>query len=306
MAVNDAAGRRTRNLIARSRQPKGSAAAAWDLKDEEGHFVPPGVYRWTALLCPDLQLRYETTVYPNVRSTPRRIRRGSTAARAAAAWLADHSPPAAVCAVGDQVYLSATCAESGVSLIECDLEGRKQLGPSLLRGLDRSAHYMASDGKQLFVAAQVLGTTADSIWTVDLAARKVGTLLTQPPTATRLRGMQGLAAQAGQVYLSVRSSGTWLENAASADNVNVSACLPLYRRKREPRVAHEFVPDPRNEFLRLFRLTSFPPGGETQYTLSYLETMGGLRPQQHIMLAFQKPCRWAAWSFPCRKRRESA
>ena len=62
LAINDTAGRRVRNLVTRAAEPKGSGSAAWDLKDEEGNFVSPGGYRWTALVCPELSLRYETTV----------------------------------------------------------------------------------------------------------------------------------------------------------------------------------------------------------------------------------------------------
>ena len=288
LAINDSAGRRVRNLVTRAAQLKGSGNAPWDLKDDEGNFVSPGSYRWTALACPELRLRYETTLYPNIPAHAPGNSPWLNGPDGSGGWLADHTPPVGVCAAGDRVYLSAPCAESGVSLIECDLEGRKLWGHNSFAAWT-GPRLLASDGKQVFAAAQILNTTSDCVWTVDMATKKVGNLLTLLPTARRRRGMEGMAVCGGKLYLSVRGPETWLENAAAAEDVDPLACLPSYRKKREARVAHEVVPDPRNDFLRLFRLAPYPPGGETQQSLTYLETMGGPRRRQHVVLAFKKP-----------------
>src|SRR5205823_5108497 len=42
-------------------------------------------------------------------------------------------------------------------------------------------------------------------------------------------------------------------------------------------------------FLRLFRLTSQPPGGGMSKEMEYLETEGGKKPKQHIVLSFHRP-----------------
>ena len=43
-------------------------------------------------------------------------------------WLADHTSCSSVCASGDRIFVGAGTSESGVSLIECDLNGQKLWG----------------------------------------------------------------------------------------------------------------------------------------------------------------------------------
>src|SRR5262249_50306550 len=64
--INDASGKRVRNVVARTPVQAGPGNAAWDLRTEDGQFVPPGEYHWSALTCPTLQCKYEFTVYPNI------------------------------------------------------------------------------------------------------------------------------------------------------------------------------------------------------------------------------------------------
>jgi hypothetical protein len=297
MVVNDAAGRRVKNLFARQAKPKGVFEFAWDLKDEVGNFVAPGAYRWTGLCWPEFRVRYETTVYPNVLQHAPENSPWLNGSEGSGGWLADHTQPCGVCAVGDRVYLSASVAESGVSLIECDLEGRKKWGHHSFAAWT-GPRYMASDGKEVFAAAQILGTTTDCVWAVDMAGHKVRNVLTLTPSATRKRGMMGVAAVPGKVYLSVRAAENWMENGAAAEDVDIVNCLPFYREKRNPRVAYEIVPNPRGDFVRLFRLAPHPPGGDTQYSLSYLETVGGAGLQQHVVLAFHRPVPLGSVVFP--------
>jgi hypothetical protein len=297
MAINDAAGRRTRNLFARETRGKGNMEAAWDLKDEDGNFVLPGVYRWTALLCPEFLLRYEMTLYPNVSQHAPANSPWLNGQSGSGGWLADHSAPLAVCTAGDRVYLGAPCCESGVSLIECDLDGRKLWGYGNFSAWV-GPRFLASDGKEVFVAAPPLGSATDTILAVDIASKNVRTLCALDATATRRRGVQGLASVGDKLYLSVRAQDTWLENAAAAEDADPLACLPNYRPRRKQRVPHEMVPDPRNDFLCLFRLKGMPPGGETPQTLTFLETPGGPHPQQHIVLTFQKLAPLGSVVFP--------
>ncbi len=303
MAVNDVAGRRVRNLVTRAAQPKGTGEASWNLKDDAGNFVAPGVYRWTALACPDLRLRYEMTVYPNVSRHAPQNSPWLNGAEGSGGWLADHSAPIGTCAAGDRVYLSAPCSESGVSLIECDLEGRKLWGHGWFAAWT-GPRFLASDGKQVFAAAPVGSPPADCVWTLDMATKKVSNLLTLAPTATRRGGMQGLAVDATKLYLSISGPPAWFDNAATADDVDLDACTPRYRQKREPRHAYEVVPDQRRDFLRLFRLAPHPPGGETAFSLTYLDTMGGSRTQQHIVLAFKRAVPLGSVVFPVPQDKE--
>src|SRR5262249_40546186 len=114
-------------------------------------------------------------------------------------------------------------------------------------------------------------------------------VLSLKPTATRQRGLQGLAAHDGKLYLSVRSNVPWLESAAVAEDVDMLNCVPLYPEKRKPRVAYENVPDPRGDLVRLFRLAPHPAGGGMAKSLEYLDTEGGKGARKYIVLAFQRP-----------------
>jgi hypothetical protein len=297
LAVNGPDGRRARNLFSRATQSKGTHSVSWDLKDENGNFVAPGTYRLSGLTWPDLRLRYETTVYPNVPQHAPNNSPWLNGHEGSGGWLADHSTPVGVCAVGDRVFLSAPCAESGVSLIECDLEGRKRWGHHSFAAWT-GPRFLASDGKEVFAGAQILNTTTDAVWAVDLATRKVRQVFALTPTSKRLRGQQGLAARDGKVYVSIRANESWLGNAAGADDVDMMASLPLQPEQRQPRYDHEVVPDPRGDFLRLFRLGGTPPGGATQFTLEWLDTPGGRLPQQHIVLAFKQPMALGSVVFP--------
>ena len=290
-------GRRAKNVFARSALPAGKQDVGWDLKDENGAFVTPGKYRWTALTWPDLRLKYEMTVYPNVSQHAPQNAPWLTGTNGSGGWLADHTPPCSGCVAGDRVFLGAYVAESGVSLIECDLDGRKQWGHHSFAAWT-GARFLASDGKLVFAAAPILGTSNESVWVVNPEDHSVKNLLSLTPTASHRRGMQGIAARDSKLFMSVRGAESWLTTAAAGDDVDLKACAPLYPPRRKPRAAYEIVPDPQGDFVRLFRLSGTPPGGATQFTATHLETQSGPGQQQHIVLAFQRAVPIGSVVFP--------
>lgn len=288
LVVNGPDGRRARNIVARTPRTAGRHSEGWDLKDEQGQLVSPGTYEWKALVQPPLEVKYETTVYPNVLNNAPQNSPWLNNTSGSGGWLADHTPPVGVCTAGDRVYLSAYVAESGVSFIECDLTGRKLWGHHSFAAWT-GPRYLASNGETVFVGAQILNTTTDAVWGVDIASKEVTQVLSLTPTATRKRGMQGMASKGDRLAISIQARENWLANAAAAEDVDPDASLPLYGPKRKPRFAYEIVPDQRGDFLRLFRLVENPSGGETPYSLTYLQSMKSARPQQHIVLAFKQP-----------------
>jgi hypothetical protein len=288
LAVNRPDGTRARNLITRIPTTKGEHELTWDLKDEDGNFVEPGKYRWTAISGPELRLKYEMTVYPDVSRHAPVNSPWINALHDSGGWMADHTPPISGCAAGDNVYLGSMVAESGISLIECDLEGRKRWGHHSFAAWT-GAQFLASNEKEVFVGSTILGSQTDAVWGVDLKTKKIREILMLKPSATRRRGLQGIAARGDTLFLSVRANASWMEGAAAAEDADLLNCLPLYPEQRKPRVANEFVPNPRGDFVRLFRLTSQPPGGGMSKELEYLETEGGKKARQHIVLAFHRP-----------------
>ncbi len=304
VAINDASGRRVRNVMANDERPAGTGEERWDLKDEAGKFVSPGRYEMKAITHPGLELRYEMTAYPNVGSLFPDRTPWMNSVSGPGGWLADHSPPRSACVAGDKVYLGAPVAESGVSLIECDTGGKRLWAHHSFEAFT-GAWWLASDGKTVFAVAPAnnfaasrgLDQRTEAIWGVDIATKAVRTVAMLPPSNTRNRGIQGVAARDGKVFLAIRSADDWLINAAAPADVDVQNCLPFYPVKRKERAAYEIVPDPRNDFLRLFRVTGTPPGyGPTG--LTYLETSQGGGRQQHIVLAFHQPVALGSVVFP--------
>ena len=101
LAIDGQDGTRVRNLIANVQQSAGKNAVAWDLKDENGLYVPPGKYHWKAITHPPLELRYEMTAYPNVNTYFPERPAWLTGMDGSGGWMADHSAPSALCAAGD-------------------------------------------------------------------------------------------------------------------------------------------------------------------------------------------------------------
>jgi len=305
LVVDGPDGRRVRNLIANVQQSAGKNTAAWDLKDENGLYVPPGNYRWKAITHPPLELRYEMTAYPNVNTYFPERPAWLTGMDGSGGWLADHSAPHAICAVGDSVFIGSPVAESGVSLIECDLDGRKLWGRHDFAAWT-GCSMLASDGKSLFntdtaagFAKADLDKNTDGIWAVDLKTKEVRTVAMLEPTATRERGVQGFAARDNKIYLAIHAPDDWFDNAAAGADVDPLNCLPTYGTPRKARFPHEVVFDPRTDFLRLFRLKDTPPGqASSNAGLSWLESTKTADPRQYILIAFNKPVAIGSLVFP--------
>ena len=285
MAVDSPDGRRMRNIVARAERSKGDNAEYWDLKTEDDEFVQPGTYTWKAIVNKPLQLRYEMTAYPNIETNTSENSPWLNGASGPGGWMADHTPPRAVCTFGDRVYFGATCAESGVSFIECDLTGKKLWGYHSFAAWT-GPQYLTTDGRNVYVAAG--GGDTDNLWAVDIESKKVSNVASYRATSLRQRGVRGIAAtpaSPGKLYVSVDGGSAWLANAAGGADVDIEACTPRYPVKRPPRHDYEIVPDPRNDFMRLFRLQGTPPG---YVALSWLQSTEGPAGSQHIVLAFNR------------------
>ena len=152
MVINGPDGHRVRNLFAREAITKGQHIANWDLKDEVGNVVPPGVYEWKALAAPPLGLKYEMTCYPNVHENAPMNAPWLTAQSGAGGWLADHSSPpperrpAAIMSSQGSPEGSAKAASR---FMACDLTGRKLWAiPSFAAWA--GSYIMAADEKTVF------------------------------------------------------------------------------------------------------------------------------------------------------------
>jgi len=298
MAIDGPDGRRVRNLPARLAMEAGEQKVGWDLKDESGAHVAPGSYSWKAITHPGLEMKYVMTPYPNVEMVSKENSPWLNGHDGAGGWLADHSAPRAVCAAGDdRVFLAAPCAESGVALIECDLEGRKHWGHHNIIAWTGPS-YLASDGRELYAMPQSNGHYAlqgqlDYVWRFTLPEKKSASSIELHATATRKRGASGMAVRDGKLYVAVNAGENWLENAFDASVVDQDNCEPKYAKP--PKTNKDDDPDPRADFLRLLRLTGTPPACKG---LTYLETAKQPAARQHIVIALESETPVGSFVFP--------
>lgn len=161
LVIEDAAGKRVRNLVSETWFAAGENVAWWDGTDDLGRdrdaarhgvyqipcqFVAPGDYTVRGLVRGEVDLRYEFSIYNA--GTPAWEIQDTTGA-----WLANHTPPSSALYVpGDRapggkplVYLGSYVSEGGHGLAWVDLDGRKQGGRGWVGGNWTGAPYLAFD-----------------------------------------------------------------------------------------------------------------------------------------------------------------
>lgn len=150
LVIEDAQGRRVRNLVSETPFPAGRNVAWWDGMDDlgrdteaarhglyhvPGNFVAPGTYTVRGLTRKPLDLRYEFALYNA--GTP-----AWTTKDGPGGWTTNHTPPRSVIAVPasrsrdgkPMLYIGSYVAEGGHGLIWVDEQGRKQGGEGWLGG----------------------------------------------------------------------------------------------------------------------------------------------------------------------------
>ncbi len=159
LVIEDAAGKRVRNLIAETWFPKGQNTVGWDGSDDLGRdtaaaghglyliptqLVPPGRYRVRGLWRKQVDLKFEMGVY-NAGRTP-----WETPDKTGG-WLANHTPPMAVlfspdaAAHGPSVLIGSYVSEGGSGLAWVDLDGHKWRGQNWVGGTWTGAPFLARD-----------------------------------------------------------------------------------------------------------------------------------------------------------------
>jgi len=161
LVIEDAAGKRIRNLVSQTPFPKGKNVAWWDGTDDLGRdreaadhgvynipaeFVTPGAYTVRGLWHKPLDLRYEFSVYsPGDPPWETLDHTGG--------WMTNHTPACCTLFVpGDKapggkplVYIGAYVSEGGSALSWVDLDGKKIGGRGWIGGAWTGAQYLAAD-----------------------------------------------------------------------------------------------------------------------------------------------------------------
>ncbi|HEX4405902.1 MAG TPA: hypothetical protein VH560_13790, partial [Polyangia bacterium] len=160
LVIEDAAGRRVRNLVGDTWFAAGAQVAWWDGLDESGRAmgpfaginktvgapVAPGRYRVRGLVHGPIGLHYELSV--NSPGTPPWFTGSTHGERSAGGWMADHSSPAAALflpGTRPRVLLASPVAEDGNGVIWTDLDGNKLDGRRWIGGVWTGATALARD-----------------------------------------------------------------------------------------------------------------------------------------------------------------
>ena len=147
VVVDDApAGRMIRRVAAHARLRKGQTIE-WDGLDDDGRPAPAGTYAFRGLHHTGIGLNYLMT-YNNPGTPPWQTDDGS------GDWGGDHSPPQAVVAHEDGIYLGWSAAEDGYGIIGCDSGGKKRWGyfQTPLPSAGGGTAVLAADGDKLYFA----------------------------------------------------------------------------------------------------------------------------------------------------------
>lgn len=161
LVIDDAQGRRVRNLISETYYPHaGPNVAWWDGQDDlgrdtdaahhglyhvPGQFVAPGAYTVRGLVHPEIGLAYEFSVYnAGHPAWETQDRTGG--------WLTNHTPPQAIVFAPDgasgkpAVLIGSYVSEGGSGLAWVTLDGRKVNGVGHVGGNWTGAAFLARDG----------------------------------------------------------------------------------------------------------------------------------------------------------------
>ena len=160
LVIEDAQGKRVRNLVSEQHFPAGENETWWDCMDDfgrdaeaarhglyhvTGQFVSAGEYHVRGLFHKGIGLSYEFSVYTG----------GNPAwetADKSGGWLTNHTPPSSILFVGGDnqtgkpaVLIGSYVAEGGSGLAWVDLDGNKKYGVGWVGGNWTGAPYLARD-----------------------------------------------------------------------------------------------------------------------------------------------------------------
>jgi hypothetical protein len=232
IAIDDADGKRVRNLLAYVPRSAGEHTELWDGQNDDGKVVPAGDYRYKLLYHDPLRASYVMSfANPGHPSWETSDGRG--------AWYSDHANPQAAAAAGDFVALGCPMAEAGRHLIACTLDGQRVWGLANRAAFDGGRISLATDGTTLWIGNDAAATT---VWRCELASGKyspwqrkatdssgreyqVLDLEVAPPrTKDQPFNLCGLAVQKGVLALALRrDNAIALRSASTGDEIKTLA-----------------------------------------------------------------------------------
>lgn len=282
--VDNPDGTRLRNIVAQTSRKVGTNAERWDLKDEQGNYVGIGTYRLRGIHAPPLELYYQHTFYPNVEMhSPESHPWGGGAKHG---WTGNHGNNTGLSAVGDRLFIGTGGTEGGHGLIETTLDGQK------IRGWSMGVSYLFTDGETLFTAS---GSSVGML-NAEKGRFEGGFSFTDE---NRRGDLVGMAAHEGKVYVACFSMPPYFDKALSLSHIDVEATLPKLLESYDPPGRDHLIPaNPREDFMRIFRLTGEPAGLGDVGSLSYIPSTDWASHRQFVVLAFKRPMPLGSVVFP--------
>ncbi|MBE6397337.1 MAG: hypothetical protein E7046_10065 [Lentisphaerae bacterium] len=206
IVVEDAQGRRVRNLVTDALREEGKNVETWDGYDDAGNPCAAGEYRWRGLTHGKIESRYAGSFYspgdPPWR-TMSQSHRYNINFTGAGGWLSDHCPPLCVAASGGDVFVGAQMAEAGCAIIRVDdATGRKIWGTSMVALTGASA--FARDGDTLFIAGEG-GWSNNKLSVIRLDLNTYG-FVPNPDAVAKKRGGADIHQQRSSAFVQEKQS----------------------------------------------------------------------------------------------------
>jgi len=110
VVIEDAAGRRIRNLLAGVPRARGRQTVEWDGLDENGNLAKEGAYRWRSILHPGIVPEYQLSF-------------GNLGERSFQALASNHMHFVAAAANAKHVFLAAPMTEGVFAMVALDPQG---------------------------------------------------------------------------------------------------------------------------------------------------------------------------------------
>lgn len=206
VVIEDAQGRRVRNLVADASREAGKNVETWDGYDDAGNPCAAGEYRWRGLAHGKIESRYAGSFYspgdPPWRTMSRSYRYNINFT-GAGGWLSDHCPPLCVAASGGDVFVGSQMAEAGCAIIRVDAAtGRKIWGTSMVALTGASA--FARDGDTLFIAGEG-GWSKNKLSVIRLDLNTYG-FVPNPDAVAKKRGGANIHQQRSSAFVVEKQS----------------------------------------------------------------------------------------------------
>jgi len=228
---NKQTGALVRRIVGEVARAKGPAEERWDLKDEDGNFVPPGDYAVKTIARPPFKLTWQTSVYnagqPAWWAPPPGKGGGS--------WAADHTPPDSVEAMGDIVWIGSQVTENGSVFFAVDKDGNKLWGEHAVSEGFSGPERIATDSRYGYLVNDTLVQRIDPQKEFD--AKTIYNFhhtLTLPGNGQHWDAFHGGAAiHADKLYISYwASSDSWFKPSFKAETIDTNGSVPMaYLRK---------------------------------------------------------------------------